>query len=304
MRGEGRWAGPPVLNGEGPGRARSCSGPRSMAPSPCVLCRVHRNFGVGLDEPGAATPDSRESGKNRQCDNPFIVSIPQSIESAHAWSDPRSDPEGRSPPFPGRRARWMRPPTCPPSTLRLNSDASKIALQEVRGNLKGLRHLMKALGPDWAFLLTDVNRGEAGNDERMAFVFDRAPGATLRAGLRACRTPRVEKRGGRQRLARAVCAFALRGLPLLCGAGGHGQLRRCGVQGTQFRRASEEDVAPPPALGRVRYPAGVAFACRPRRSATPHGRRAPVRRPCRTGGGSRPTRRSCGHRRRPRPAGE
>ena len=77
LRGEGRWAGPPVLNGEGPGRARSCSGPRSMASSPCVLCRVHRDFGVGLDEPGAATPDSRESGKNRESDNPFIVWAPR-----------------------------------------------------------------------------------------------------------------------------------------------------------------------------------------------------------------------------------
>jgi endonuclease/exonuclease/phosphatase family metal-dependent hydrolase len=47
-----------------------------------------------------------------------------------------------------------------------------IALQEVKGNLRGLRYLLKLLGPDWAFLLTDVTGGAAGNDERMAFVFD------------------------------------------------------------------------------------------------------------------------------------
>lgn len=47
-----------------------------------------------------------------------------------------------------------------------------IALQEVRGNIRALRHLMKVLGEDWAFLLTDVTKGPAGNDERLAFVYD------------------------------------------------------------------------------------------------------------------------------------
>lgn len=47
-----------------------------------------------------------------------------------------------------------------------------IAVQEVRGNLKCLRHLVKKLGPDWAFTMTDVTRGSKGNDERLAFIFD------------------------------------------------------------------------------------------------------------------------------------
>lgn len=47
-----------------------------------------------------------------------------------------------------------------------------VALQEVKGNIKSLRHMMKELGPNWAFILTDVTLGERGNDERMAFVFD------------------------------------------------------------------------------------------------------------------------------------
>lgn len=47
-----------------------------------------------------------------------------------------------------------------------------VALQEVRGNIKCLRHMLKVLGPHWAFLLTDVTRGTSGNDERMAFLFD------------------------------------------------------------------------------------------------------------------------------------
>lgn len=47
-----------------------------------------------------------------------------------------------------------------------------IAVQEVKGNLGGLRHVLKKLGPRWGFLLTDVCRGAPGNDERLAFVFD------------------------------------------------------------------------------------------------------------------------------------
>jgi len=47
-----------------------------------------------------------------------------------------------------------------------------VAIQEVKDNLKCLRHMMKLLEPSWAFLLTDTNRGDPGNDERMAFMFD------------------------------------------------------------------------------------------------------------------------------------
>jgi endonuclease/exonuclease/phosphatase family metal-dependent hydrolase len=47
-----------------------------------------------------------------------------------------------------------------------------VAIQEVKGNIRGLRYMMHALGPHWGFILTDVTRGSAGNDERLAFVFD------------------------------------------------------------------------------------------------------------------------------------
>jgi endonuclease/exonuclease/phosphatase family metal-dependent hydrolase len=47
-----------------------------------------------------------------------------------------------------------------------------IAIQEVKGNIKSLRHMLKALGPNWSFVLTDVTKGDPGNDERMAFIFD------------------------------------------------------------------------------------------------------------------------------------
>ncbi len=48
-----------------------------------------------------------------------------------------------------------------------------VALQEVRGNLRSLRYMLKYLGPDWGLILTDVSKGKDGNDERLAFVFDK-----------------------------------------------------------------------------------------------------------------------------------
>lgn len=47
-----------------------------------------------------------------------------------------------------------------------------VALQEVRGNIKCLRHMLKVLDSHWSFILTDVTKGDPGNDERMAFLFD------------------------------------------------------------------------------------------------------------------------------------
>lgn len=47
-----------------------------------------------------------------------------------------------------------------------------IALQEVNRNLKGLRRLMRILGPDWDYIATDTTEGTGGNQERMAFVYN------------------------------------------------------------------------------------------------------------------------------------
>ncbi len=48
-----------------------------------------------------------------------------------------------------------------------------IAIQELKGNLRALREMMKYLGKDWSFLMTDVTGGSKGNNERLAFLFDR-----------------------------------------------------------------------------------------------------------------------------------
>ena len=47
-----------------------------------------------------------------------------------------------------------------------------IAVQEVKANLRALRDVLKKLGPDWAFAMTDVTYGSPGNDERLAYLFD------------------------------------------------------------------------------------------------------------------------------------
>jgi endonuclease/exonuclease/phosphatase family metal-dependent hydrolase len=48
-----------------------------------------------------------------------------------------------------------------------------IAIQEVRDGLYPLQRLRQLLGSDWAFLVTDVTLGAAGNSERMAYLYDR-----------------------------------------------------------------------------------------------------------------------------------
>lgn len=48
-----------------------------------------------------------------------------------------------------------------------------VAVQEVGGTPEAFLAMMKALGEDWAFLVTDVTLGDAGNHERLAFMFDR-----------------------------------------------------------------------------------------------------------------------------------
>lgn len=47
-----------------------------------------------------------------------------------------------------------------------------IAVQEVKSNLRALRHTLKILGDHYSLILTDVNRGDVGNGERMAYIFD------------------------------------------------------------------------------------------------------------------------------------
>ncbi len=46
-----------------------------------------------------------------------------------------------------------------------------IAIQEVMGNLRALRDMMAFLGEEWSFIMTDITMGDAGNKERMAYIY-------------------------------------------------------------------------------------------------------------------------------------
>ena len=74
------------------------------------------------------------------------------------------------------RSRKADKPLRDLSSLRLIAEVVSrfdvVALQEVQSNIKALRHLLKVLGPSWAFLLTDENLGREGQGERLAFLFD------------------------------------------------------------------------------------------------------------------------------------
>jgi hypothetical protein len=48
-----------------------------------------------------------------------------------------------------------------------------VAVQEVGSTAEAIKATMSYLGGDWAFLVTDVTLGDAGNHQRLAFVFDR-----------------------------------------------------------------------------------------------------------------------------------
>ena len=48
-----------------------------------------------------------------------------------------------------------------------------IAIQEVKRTLKGLDIIMRLLGPDWAYVMTDITGGAEGNKERSVYIYNR-----------------------------------------------------------------------------------------------------------------------------------
>ena len=46
------------------------------------------------------------------------------------------------------------------------------AIQEIKTDLKPLKRLVKLLGPNWSYFVSDVTHGSAGNSQRMAFLYD------------------------------------------------------------------------------------------------------------------------------------
>lgn len=62
------------------------------------------------------------------------------------------------------------------SLLRIAEVVSRfdvVAIQEVQADIRALRHLLKLLGDRYTVILTDAVEDQKGDDERLAFVFDR-----------------------------------------------------------------------------------------------------------------------------------
>jgi endonuclease/exonuclease/phosphatase family metal-dependent hydrolase len=76
---------------------------------------------------------------------------------------------------------WVTPPRKSPqrnlsdicAMAEIVSRFDVCALQEVKGELTALRTLLRVLGDDWTFIVSDVTAGAPGNNERLAFVYDR-----------------------------------------------------------------------------------------------------------------------------------
>ena len=47
-----------------------------------------------------------------------------------------------------------------------------IAIQEVRADLTDFKRIVALLGPWWRYIVSDVTEGDAGNEERLAFLYD------------------------------------------------------------------------------------------------------------------------------------
>jgi len=104
----------------------------------------------------AAVPPKRATNRNLLIGTWNIKAFSSLTQK---WTASNNDSPKRD-----RRALW--------AITEIISRFDVIAVQEIKGNLRALRTMMKTLGDDWNFLITDVTRGAPGNAERMGFVFD------------------------------------------------------------------------------------------------------------------------------------
>jgi hypothetical protein len=49
-----------------------------------------------------------------------------------------------------------------------------VAVQEICDDLRPLKNVMRLLGSDYEYILTDITEGRGGNDERLGFIYDKA----------------------------------------------------------------------------------------------------------------------------------
>ncbi len=68
-----------------------------------------------------------------------------------------------------------------------------IAIQEVRGNLRHLKEVQTILGPYWRVVFSDVTRGRRGNQERIAYLYDKRAVAFTGLAAEAVIPPKKNK---------------------------------------------------------------------------------------------------------------
>ena len=75
---------------------------------------------------------------------------------------------------------WTENPGSPKRNLRAMAIIAEIvrhmdvlAIQEVKREMNCVLQLLDWLGPNWGMIVTDVTEGDPGNNERLAFVYDR-----------------------------------------------------------------------------------------------------------------------------------
>lgn len=83
--------------------------------------------------------------------------------------------------FGGLFSEWGENPASPKRNLRalaiiaeIVSRLDIVAIQEVRRETTAIRYLQdEFLGPNWGLILSDVTAGDCGNEERLAFIYDK-----------------------------------------------------------------------------------------------------------------------------------
>jgi hypothetical protein len=107
----------------------------------------------------AEVPPKRDANRNLIIGTWNIKAFASLYDKKNKWTA-----KGNVSPKRDRRALW--------AITEIISRFDVIAVQEIKGNLRALRTMMKTLGPGWNFLMTDVTRGDAGNNERIGFIYD------------------------------------------------------------------------------------------------------------------------------------
>lgn len=69
-------------------------------------------------------------------------------------------------------AKYERCPDCYYFIAEIIDHFDLVAIQEVRQDLDALKQVMNILGSWWKYMVTDVTLGAAGNNERLAFLYD------------------------------------------------------------------------------------------------------------------------------------